>query len=76
MQAQTEHLSTTAAHAFLAALPEKIQRALITYAEEIDYPVEAVLEIAIAGFLDPDSISFVDCKPMSGMERDLGRMAS
>ena len=60
MQAQTEHLSTTAAHAFLAALPEKIQRALITYAEEVDYPVEAVLEIAIAGFLDPDSISFVD----------------
>ena len=76
MQAQTEHLSTTAAHAFLAALPEKIQRALITYAEEIDYPVEAVLETAIAGFLDPDSISFVDCKPMSGMERDFGRMAS
>ena len=30
MQTQTEHLSTTAAHAFLAALPEKIQRALIT----------------------------------------------
>ena len=76
MQAQTEHLSTTAAHAFLAALPEKIQRALITYAEEVDYPVEAVLEIAIAGFLDPDSISFGDCKPMSGMERDFGRMAS
>ena len=76
MQAQTEHLSPTAAHAFLDALPEKIQRALITYAEEIDYPVEAVLEIAIAGFLDPDSISFVDCKPMSGMERDFGRMAS
>ena len=46
MQAQTEHLSTTAAHAFLAALPEKIQRALITCAEEIDYPVEAVLESA------------------------------
>ncbi|MEX0269839.1 hypothetical protein AB3R30_11890 [Leptolyngbyaceae cyanobacterium UHCC 1019] len=69
MQAQTEHLSTTAAHAFLDALPEKIQRALITYVEEIDYPLEAVLESAIAGFLDPDSISFMDCKPMTGSER-------
>jgi len=76
MQAQTENLSSTAAHAFLDALPEKIQRALVTYAEEMDYPVEAVLEIAIAGFLDPDSIRFDDCKPMTGMERDFGRMAS
>lgn len=76
MQAKTEHLSPTAAHAFLDALPEKIQQALITYAEEIDYPVEAVLEIAIASFLDPDSLSFVDCQPMTGKERDLGRLAS
>jgi hypothetical protein len=71
-----EHLSPAAAHAFLDALPDKIRRALITYAEEIDYPVEAVLEIAIAGFLDPDSLSFDDCKPMTGAERDFGRLAS
>jgi hypothetical protein len=32
-------------------------------AKEIDYPVEAVLEMAIAGFLDGESLSFVDCKP-------------
>ena len=37
---------------------------------------EEQVEVAIAGFLDPDSISFVDCKPMSGMERDFGGMAS
>jgi hypothetical protein len=76
MQAKTEHLSPAAAHAFLDALPEKVRRALITYAEEIDYPVEAVLEIAIAGFLDPDSLSFDDCKPMSGTERGFGRLSS
>lgn len=69
MQAKTEHLSPAAAHAFLDALPDKIQRALLTYAAEINYPVEAVLEIAIAGFLDPDSLSFVDCQPMTGVER-------
>jgi hypothetical protein len=76
MQAKTEHLAPAAAHAFLDALPEKIQRALVAYAEEIDYPVEAVLEIAIAGFLDPDAISFADCHPMTGVERDFGRLAS
>jgi hypothetical protein len=32
-------------------------------AKEIDYPVEAVLEMAIAGFLDGESLSFVDCQP-------------
>ncbi|MBW4523338.1 MAG: hypothetical protein KME16_27180 [Scytolyngbya sp. HA4215-MV1] len=46
MQAKTDHLAPAAAHAFLDALPEKIKQALVTYAEEIDYPVEAVLEIA------------------------------
>ncbi|MGI0488573.1 hypothetical protein ACN4EK_24445 [Pantanalinema rosaneae CENA516] len=72
MQAKTEHLSPAAAHALLDTLPEKIRRALITYAEEIDYPVEAVVEIAIASFLDPDSLSFVDCQPMTAMQRKAG----
>jgi hypothetical protein len=84
MQPKTEHLAPTAAQAFLDALPDKIKRALVTYAEEIDYSVEAVLEIAndfrracaIAGFLDPDSISFADCQPLTGAERDFGRLAS
>jgi hypothetical protein len=76
MQDPSQHLAPAAAHAFLDALPEKIQRSLVAYAEEIDYPVEAVLEIAIAGFLDPDSISFADCQPMTGVARDFGRLAS
>jgi hypothetical protein len=66
MQVITEHLSPVAANTFLEVLPEKIRAALLTYATEIEYPVEAVLEMAIAGFLDPDSVSFVDCQPLSG----------
>jgi len=76
MPAQPQHLAPTAAHTFLNALPDKIKQAIITYAEEMEYPVEAVLEIAISGFLDPESISFADCQPMTGRERDFGRLAS
>jgi hypothetical protein len=76
MQAQVEHLAPGAAQTFLNALPDKIKQALITYAEEMDYPVEAVLEIAIAGFLDPDSLSFADCQPMTALERDFGPKTS
>ncbi len=76
MQAQSQHLAPAAAHAFLDALPDKIKGALLTYAEEMEYPVEAVLELAIAGFLDPEALSFVDCQPMTGRDRDFGRLAS
>lgn len=68
MQAATEHLTPAAAQAFLDALPNKIKQSLIAYAAEIEYPVEAVLEMAIAGFLDPDSVIFIDCKPLSGTD--------
>jgi len=33
---------------------------------EIDYPVEAIIETAIASFLDTDALSFADCKPERG----------
>jgi hypothetical protein len=59
----TEHLSPVAARMMLAAFPEHIRSAFERRATEIDYPVEAVLEMAIAGFLDGESLSFVDCKP-------------
>lgn len=58
-----EHLSPVAAKMILAALPERIQRALLAHARETEYPVELVLEMAIAGFLDSESLSFTDCKP-------------
>ena len=43
-----ELLSATDAQAILACLPERIRTALITRAATIDYPIEAVVEMAIA----------------------------
>jgi hypothetical protein len=50
----------------LECLPERIRLALIDRAIEIDYPIEAVLEMAIASFLDTEALGFVDCKPGRG----------
>ena len=58
-----EHLSPVAARMMLAALPDHISKAFERRAQEIDYPVEAILEMAIAGFLDSESLSFEDCQP-------------
>jgi hypothetical protein len=58
-------LSSATAQSFLEAVPEKIKTALTAYAAELDYPVEAVIEMAIAGFLDEDALTFADCQPMT-----------
>lgn len=58
-----EHLSPVAARMMLAALPDKIRESFERRAAEIEYPVEAVLEMALAGFLDSECLSFTDCKP-------------
>jgi hypothetical protein len=47
----------------------------VAYAVEIDYPmtsgrsqtIEAVVEIALASFLDEDAMSFQDCRPLAAM---------
>lgn len=62
-QETTEHLSPVAARMILAALPDHIKEAFERRAAEIEYPVEAVLEMALAGFLDSECLSFLDCKP-------------
>jgi hypothetical protein len=67
MQSTTEHLAPEVAQDFLDRLPEKIKLGLLTYATQIEQPVEVVLEMAIAGFLDEDSISFAGCVPLAGM---------
>ncbi len=59
----TEHLSPIVARMILVALPEPIRAAFERRAAEIDYPVEAVLEMALAGFLEGEALSFSDCKP-------------
>ena len=60
---QVKHLDSTTATAFLDKLPAHIKNAFYDRAAEIDYPIEAVLEMAIAASLDSEALSFVDCKP-------------
>ncbi|MGG6266485.1 hypothetical protein ACQ4M3_17410 [Leptolyngbya sp. AN03gr2] len=60
---QIDHLDAETARNFLEKLPRHIREAFYARAAEIEYPVEAVLESAIASSLDPDALSFIDCKP-------------
>jgi hypothetical protein len=50
----------------LGRLPERIRIAIVARATEIEYPIEAVIEMAIASFLDPEAVGFVDCQPGRG----------
>ena len=61
-----EQLSSADAQAILERLPKRIQTALIDRASEIDYPIESVVEMAIASFLDSEALGFADCKPGRG----------
>ena len=67
MQAKLqEQLSPNDAEVILGRLPERIRMALIARATEIEYPIEAVIEMAIASFLDSEALGFADCKPGRG----------
>ena len=67
MQTQLlERLSAADAAIILERLPERIRSAMIARATEIEYPVEAVVEMAIASFLDTEALGFADCKPGRG----------
>lgn len=46
----------------LVALPPDLQSQAIQYAEQTEIPSELVIELAIAHFLDPDSVTFDDCQ--------------
>jgi hypothetical protein len=61
-----EQLSPIDAKVILERLPEQIQEALVARASEIEYPIEAVIEMAIASFLDTEALGFADCKPGRG----------
>jgi hypothetical protein len=68
MQAKLqEQLTSADAEVTLGRLPERIREALIARATEIEYPVEAVIEMAIASFLDTEALGFADCKPGRGL---------
>jgi hypothetical protein len=62
-QLTTEHLSPELAQQFLEGLPTSIRAALESRAKAMNYPVWAIIEMAIAGYLDDEALSFVDCKP-------------
>lgn len=63
----TEHLTPETAQIILNTLPDKIQLGLRAYAAQIEFPIELVIEMMIAGFLDEDAVSFEGCKPLAGM---------
>jgi hypothetical protein len=62
----SEQLSPSDAQAILDRLPERIRIALLDRATEIKYPIERVVEMAIASFLDDEALGFADCKPGRG----------
>ena len=55
-----EKLSAIDAQAILDRLPTRIKTALLDRATEIEYPIEMVVEMAIASFLDSEALGFVD----------------
>ncbi|MEG3850914.1 hypothetical protein QUA82_30395 [Microcoleus sp. F8-D3] len=59
----TGHLSPELAQIFLEGLPAHIRTGLSMRAKTMNYPVWAVIEMAISGYLDEEALSFVDCKP-------------
>ncbi len=61
-----EQLSLADTEVILGRFPERIRAALIARAAEIEYPIEAVIEMAIASFLDTEALGFADCKPGRG----------
>jgi hypothetical protein len=61
-----EKLSATDAQVILDRLPTRIKTALLDRATAIEYPIEMVVEMAIASFLDSEALGFADCKPGRG----------
>jgi predicted transcriptional regulator len=69
-----EQLSASDAQVILDRLPERIRMALLDdlrsvvdhRATEIEYPIERVVEMAIASFLDAEALGFADCRPGRG----------
>lgn len=63
MQAKfQEQLTSADAEVILGLLPKRIREALIARATKIEYPIEAVIEMAIASFLDTEALGFADCQ--------------
>ena len=59
---QSDAVNTAEDMSLLSALPPVLQSQAIQYAEQTEIPGELVIELAIAHFLDPDSVTFDDCQ--------------
>ena len=58
MSIELEQLTTTAAGAILEQLPDRIRAAYVERATRLNYPVAAVLEMALAGYLDGEAMTY------------------
>jgi hypothetical protein len=56
-----QHLPPEAAQRLLESVPDYVRAALMEKATELECPLEAVVEMAIASFLDGEAFSFEDC---------------
>ena len=56
-----QHLSSEAIQTLVNHLPDHVKIALFEKAAELDCPIEAAIEMAIASFLDDEAFSFEDC---------------
>ncbi len=57
----SQHLSQQDIHLLVKALPDYVLAALQERSQELDCPLEAAIEMAIASFLDTEAFSFEDC---------------
>jgi hypothetical protein len=57
----TQHLTPEATAVLLKHLPDYVKSALQEKSIELECPIEAAIEMAIASFLDEEAFSFEDC---------------
>lgn len=56
-----QHLPPEAIHSLMPYLPDYVKIALMEKANQLECPLEAAIEMAIASFLDEEAFSFEDC---------------
>ena len=56
-----QNLSSEAIQTLVNHLPDHVKIGLLEKAAELDCPIEAAIEMAIASFLDDEAFSFEDC---------------
>lgn len=65
-----QRLSSEAIDRLVKDLPEFIKVALLKKSTELECSLEATIEMAIANFLDEESLSFEDCLLTQRLQRE------